>query len=509
LWLLEWGQCLAVRGEGADDARGPPLLERATVLRRGALLDARAALRGETHEESVWTDPAGGPATFLCCDAAALRSVLESQGVEGLCRLEQIFADAHGRPPTRSQREDEGHAQQGQQGHGGEAKKPGSRSRAEVVPSPKHATIAEHVPSDLIGALRLSPAPAPLEGPPPTLHELERLECLGSGAFASVYLVRARGRFFALKVMSKAHVVAAGMQKHVVRERSVMAELSSPFVTALHASYQDESALYLLMELVQGGDFFTHLQRAAPLDEKAVRFYAACVVLGLEALHTRGIAWRDLKPENLLLDAQGYVKLTDFGFATRLVPGARAYTLCGTPEYLAPELVAQAGHGRAVDWWALGVLLVEMAAGAPPFAQSDRVLLFRAICAAQYTLPSKISRELKDLIRHLLVRQPARRLGMLQGEAADVKRHPFFAGFDWAALARRQLPAPFVPPVGVGEVREADGKASAAMKSVYRATTPVVQLAGPGDISHFDSGQLPPPRNSRGRYLSTGAFADF
>lgn len=260
LWLLEWGQCLAVRGEGADDARGPPLLERATVLRRGALLDARAALRGETHEESVWTDPAGGPATFLCCDAAALRSVLESQGVEGLCRLEQIFADAHGRPPTRSQREDEGHAQQGQQGHGGEAKKPGSRSRAEVVPSPKHATIAEHVPSDLIGALRLSPAPAPLEGPPPTLHELERLECLGSGAFASVYLVRARGRFFALKVMSKAHVVAAGMQKHVVRERSVMAELSSPFVTALHASYQDESALYLLMELVQGGDFFTHLQ---------------------------------------------------------------------------------------------------------------------------------------------------------------------------------------------------------------------------------------------------------
>ncbi|KAG7671492.1 hypothetical protein Ndes2526B_g09344 [Nannochloris sp. 'desiccata'] len=312
------------------------------------------------------------------------------------------------------------------------------------------------------------------------LSDLQHVAILGAGAFGRVSLVKYQGRCYALKALAKGHVVQSGLSAHIKREKALQVEFASPFLVSLLSAFQDETMLYMLMEVVQGGEFFAYLQgRERALKEDDARFYAGCVVLGLEYMHDRGVAWRDLKPENLLLDSAGYLKITDFGFAKRIPPGTRSYTLCGTPEYLAPELVTQSGHGRAVDWWAVGVLIYEMVAGFPPFSQEDRVAMFRAICNSQYRLPEHFSPTLRDLIKQFLVRVPNRRLGCMQGGVAEVKQHPWFAGFDWDALAQRKMAAPFVPKV-----------------------------SSPEDASNFDGANVAPPKDA-GRYQSTGVFKDF
>ncbi|KFM26059.1 cAMP-dependent protein kinase catalytic subunit alpha [Auxenochlorella protothecoides] len=321
-----------------------------------------------------------------------------------------------------------------------------------------------------------------LQDEPIALHELERIAILGTGAFAYVVLVRCRGRVHALKVLSKSHVMAKGLQMHVLREKGIMSSLSSAFLVNMAAALQDSQCLYMLLDFQQGGEFFTYLQnRTDPLSESSARFYAACVVAGLEYMHSKGVAWRDLKPENLLLDGRGYLRLADFGFAKRIAPGSRSYTLCGTPEYLAPEILMQSGHGLPVDWWALGVLLYEMVAWTPPFHQEERAVMFRAICSANYTMPAYFSKDLKDLIRRLLNKQPSRRLGTVQGGVSDIRKHPWFAGFDWSALVSQRMPAPFVPKV-----------------------------QGPEDMAHFEAGQeVAHKLLGSGRHVSVGTFADF
>jgi len=310
--------------------------------------------------------------------------------------------------------------------------------------------------------------------------DLQHVAILGAGAFGRVSLVKYKGRCYALKALAKGHVVQSGLSAHIKREKALQIEFASPFLVSLLSAFQDETTLYMLMEVVQGGEFFAYLQgRERALKEDEARFYAGCVILGLEYMHDRGVAWRDLKPENLLLDSSGFLKITDFGFAKRIPPGTRSYTLCGTPEYLAPELVTQSGHGRAVDWWAVGVLIYEMVAGFPPFSQEDRVAMFRAICSSQYRLPEHFSPALRDLVKQFLVRVPNRRLGCMQGGVAEVKQHPWFAGFDWDALAQRKMAAPFVPKVG-----------------------------SPEDASNFDGANVAPPKDA-GRYQSTGVFKDF
>lgn len=226
-------------------------------------------------------------------------------------------------------------------------------------------------------------------------QEFEFVRLLGSGAFGKVCLVRRKGFFYALKSLNKAHLQSAGLAHHVERERTLMVELKSPFIVKLKATFEDADNIYLVLEPVFGGDLFGFLQSASGglMSESSARFYLGCVILGLEFMHARGIAWRDLKPENLLIDAtNGYLKLADFGFAKRMGPGHRSYTLCGTPEYLAPELVTSAGHGPAVDWWSLGVLAYELIAGKPPFGGGSRVSMFKSICAADYEFPDTFSK---------------------------------------------------------------------------------------------------------------------
>ncbi len=305
--------------------------------------------------------------------------------------------------------------------------------------------------------------------------DLKLVRVLGKGAFGKVYLVRCKRNNikYALKCIRKEKVITSRLTEHVIREKEVMEHLQSPFLVSLAASFQDTSHLYMMMQLVEGGELFSYLnERDCPLTEAEARFYGGCVILGLEELQNAGIAWRDLKPENILLDVAGYAMLTDFGFAKVIERGKRSFTLCGTPEYLAPETVLQAGHTHAVDYWALGILIFEMVAGKPPFSDDDRMTLFRSITSVAYKMPSYFSDDLKDLISKLLVKTPGKRLGV--SSISSLKSHPWFAGLDWCALAARDLRAPYIPPT---DAREDDESMKGCTSFFYKGSGPRLQMA--------------------------------
>ena len=227
------------------------------------------------------------------------------------------------------------------------------------------------------------------------LADFKRVRTLGTGTFARVCLVRPangnevdRDKVYALKILRKTEVIKLRQVDHVRHERSILAEVSGhPFVTSLEASFSDAEFLYLLLDYVPGGELFSYLRKWRRFDEDMARFYAAEIVLVLEYLHEQqgGVAYRDLKPENLLLDEEGHIKLVDFGFAKRLGNNANStddkpketYTLCGTPEYLAPEVIQNKGHTTAVDWWALGILIYEFLTGYPPFWHQNPIEIYK------------------------------------------------------------------------------------------------------------------------------------
>lgn len=285
-----------------------------------------------------------------------------------------------------------------------------------------------------------------------SLDQLEVLQTLGSGTFGRVKLVRHKttGTPYAMKVISKANVVAYKQQKNVVNEKAIMARCNHPFILKLFQTYKDATSLYLLTEFVQGGELFTylHCSPSSPgrLSNDHARFYAAHVLLALEYLHDRSIVYRDLKPENLLIDPQGYIKVVDFGFAK--VVEDRTYTLCGTPEYLAPELVLGKGHNKGVDYWALGVLIYEMVVGHSPFAgssQADQMQICRNIVKEKIEFPGWVSQPCRDLVTRLLERDVTKRLGLTRGGARTVRSHPWFARLDWDAMLQKKEVAPYKP----------------------------------------------------------------
>jgi serine/threonine protein kinase len=201
----------------------------------------------------------------------------------------------------------------------------------------------------------------------------------------------------------------------------------------------------MVLEYIVGGEFFTHLRKAGRFDHQASKFYATQIILVFEYMHTSDFIYRDLKPENLLLDKLGFLKITDFGFAKRVA--FKTYTLCGTPEYIAPEVLLNKGHGKGVDWWTLGILLYEMMAGQPPFVDDDPMGIYQQILAGKVTFPRHFDRNAKSLIKKLLVADLTKRYGCLKGGADDIKKHKWFQGFDWEALLARQLTAPIIPSV--------------------------------------------------------------
>jgi serine/threonine protein kinase len=252
---------------------------------------------------------------------------------------------------------------------------------------------------------------------------------------------------FALKSMRKADVVRKRQQEHVRSEISLLGRISHPFIVHLYAAFHDDSRLFLLMEFVNGGELFSCLKEEGTLPVRRARFYAAELTLALAYLHSQHVAYRDLKPENVLIDSEGHVKIADFGFARVIVCPDRAHSRVGTPEYQAPEIVQARGHGTAVDWWALGVLLFEMLVGISPFFDEYPCLIFRKVLEGHVHFPPSVGARARDLVRQFLTVQPELRLGNRPAGAEDVMNHKWFAHIPWARLPVRGARPPHRPGV--------------------------------------------------------------
>lgn len=283
------------------------------------------------------------------------------------------------------------------------------------------------------------------------LADLRRIGLLGCGGFGAVTLElhKQSGEAYALKQLSKGYILKMRTQKGVLREKEIMSLCNSPFIIKLYKTFKSKDHLYFLLEPALGGELFAlyHKYRFHGSVSKA-RFYAAAVVFSFEHLHERNVIYRDLKPENLLLDVKGYCKVTDMGLA-KIVIG-KTYTTCGTPDYFAPEVVQHTGMTKAVDWWTLGVLVHELLSGHAPFEAKDPMETYQKIVRGvnHVTFVYK-DRDPKavDLVQNLLKHAPNERLPIRVGGVANLKNHSWYKGFDWKSMANLQMAAPFVPKV--------------------------------------------------------------
>lgn len=285
------------------------------------------------------------------------------------------------------------------------------------------------------------------------LTDIKILTTLGIGGFGRVDLVTIgsdQARSYALKVMKKCQIVETRQEQHIINEKRIMLESDSPFIVKLYRTFKDEKYLYMLMESCLGGELWTVLRDRRNFDEDTTRFYTACVIEAFSYLHSRHIIYRDLKPENMLLDEFGYVKLTDFGFAKCLYPpGSKTWTFCGTPDYVSPEIILNRGHDYSCDYWSLGVLMFELLTGAPPFTSDEPMktynIILRGIDAVDF--PRSISQKAQNLIKRLCRDNLTERLGYQRGGIEDIMKHKWFDGFNWPGLRSRTLPAPYVPKI--------------------------------------------------------------
>ncbi|CAG9567043.1 unnamed protein product [Danaus chrysippus] len=269
----------------------------------------------------------------------------------------------------------------------------------------------------------------------------------GTGTFGRVCLCRdkAADEYLAMKILSMADVIRLKQVDHVMNEKSILAEINHPFIVNLRWWTHDDSCIYMLFDYVCGGELFSYLRNAGRFSNSIGNFYAAEIVSALEYLHARNIVYRDLKPENLLLAKDGHLKITDFGFAKKLTD--RTWTLCGTPEYLAPEIIQSKGHNKAVDWWALGVLIYEMLVGYPPFYDDNPFGIYEKILNGRVDWPRHLDQVAKDIIKKLLIQDRTKRLGNMKCGSEDVKRHRWFKHIDWADVFMKKLQPPIVPSV--------------------------------------------------------------
>jgi protein kinase A len=278
------------------------------------------------------------------------------------------------------------------------------------------------------------------------LDDFELDRTIGTGSFGRVmiaYLKRDRSQRYAIKMLKKENIVKMKQVEHTLNEKKILSSIDFPFIVHLAYSFKDNSNLYMVLEYVSGGEMFTHLRKTGRYTEDIACFYASQIVLTFEYLHYLNIIYRDLKPENVLYDSSGYIKITDYGFAKIIKD--RTWTLCGTPEYLAPEIILSRGYNKAVDWWALGVLIYEMAAGYPPFFAENPIQIYEKIVSGHLRFPAHFSVELKDLLKNLLQVDLTKRIGNLKNGVSDIKQHRWFNKIDWMAVYEKTLKAPYLP----------------------------------------------------------------
>jgi serum/glucocorticoid-regulated kinase 2 len=303
-----------------------------------------------------------------------------------------------------------------------------------------------------------------------TLRDFQLKKVLGRGSFGKVMLVRKKdtGQYFAMKILKKDFIIKRNQVDHTKAERKILQQLQHPFLMKLRYAFQSQAKLYLVLDFYQGGELFFHLKTNRRFTEQTAKVYVGEIALALGYLHSLGVIYRDLKPENILLDPEGHVCLTDFGLAKELEDGEQTGSFCGTPEYLAPEIVAGGQHDKAVDWWSLGILLYELTVGIPPFYSQNTDVMYKKIEQGVLRFPPFLTDNCKSLIVDLLNRNPAERCGSLD-DVEDIKRHAFFADVDWDAMFRKEILPDFTP-----DVQQSDP--SALFENVFTDERPVETL---------------------------------
>ncbi|XP_073690971.1 cGMP-dependent protein kinase 1a isoform X1 [Garra rufa] len=284
------------------------------------------------------------------------------------------------------------------------------------------------------------------------LSDFNIIDTLGVGGFGRVELVQLKSdemKTFAMKILKKRHIVDTRQQEHIRSEKLIMQEAHSDFIVRLYRTFKDSKYLYMLMEACLGGELWTILRDRGNFDDSTTRFYTSCVVEAFAYLHSKGIIYRDLKPENLILDHRGYAKLVDFGFAKKIGFGKKTWTFCGTPEYVAPEIILNKGHDISADYWSLGILMYELLTGSPPFSGPDPMKTYNIILRGidMIEFPKKITKNAANLIKKLCRDTPSERLGNLKNGVKDIQKHKWFEGFNWDGLRKGTLTPPIIPNV--------------------------------------------------------------
>lgn len=281
-----------------------------------------------------------------------------------------------------------------------------------------------------------------------SMKDFTLLKVLGKGSYGKVMLVKHRetGKLYALKSMKKVDIVENERLEHTKVEKMILKHLSHPFLVNLEFCFQTQEKIFFGMAFLRGGEIFQHLKNEKRFSESKAKFYAAQIALAIGHLHSYSIIYRDMKPENILMGDDGYISLADFGMAKIVNPNTPATSFCGTPEYIAPEIILGDGHGKEVDWWGLGILIYEMMYGIPPFYSTNHNLMYESIQKNDVHFPEQVStsKEAKDFIRKCLLKDPKQRLGSV-GDIEEIQAHPWFDDFDWGALLRKELPVPFRP----------------------------------------------------------------
>ncbi|CRH02885.1 rac-beta serine/threonine protein kinase, putative [Plasmodium relictum] len=276
------------------------------------------------------------------------------------------------------------------------------------------------------------------------------LKVIGKGSYGKVLLVKhvQNNKLYAMKILRKENIISKNQLEHTKIERNVLKCVSHPFIVKLYYAFQTSKKLYFILEYCPGGELFFHLSKLREFSEEVAKFYSSEIILALQYLHNLNIIYRDLKPENVLLDELGHIRLTDFGLSKEgITDNNSAKSLCGTPEYLAPEIIEQVGHGKAVDWWSLGIMIYEMLTGNLPFNSSNRSVLFERIKYENLTYPKNISPTAIDLLKKLFEKNPNKRLGSGVTDAEEIKRHPFFKSVNWDDVLNKKVKPPFKPPL--------------------------------------------------------------
>jgi len=317
-----------------------------------------------------------------------------------------------------------------------------------------------------------------------TLDDFELLCVVGRGSFGKVMKVRHKGtrEVFAMKVLRKDMIIKENMVSHTKSEKQILQDMRHPFIVGLKYAFQTEEKLYLVLDFLSGGELFFHLKEETKFGVERAKFYCAEIVMAIEHLHKHDIIYRDLKPENVVLNNEGHVVLTDFGLAKTSISNATpTYTFCGTPEYLAPEILKGQGHAKAVDWWSLGILLYEMLVGLPPFYSENLNEMYELILKAPLKFPNFVPMEAQSLLRMLLEREEHKRLGAGQTDGAEIRAHPFFSNIDWEKLYNKQLPPPFIPNIKEDDTRYFDEEFTSE-----RAIDSFAEVVKDGENANFD-----------------------